>query len=293
MNWATVYLNSGCNCCRCWTFRWSGHRRSHAIAGHAAILKYCSAPIDWIDRSADFHRSVFQALEAIWNSTGSISLNLWWRILVLDTGSGIGETKKGLVADLLRNWFGLGLTSGLRKCAGLLAFDGLVTFNDIRVFLCNPGNGTALDGKKAIDARLCNCSIGFLYRGFEKKTRSLSENCSPQSQSGRRMRFSWEWKENNRNEWSAVRKWGAFRTFFLAACRSCSELNWNVSNSGTKAESHIVVKNVSEYSNSEGNCCSNCHVQSKNSSNIGLCSAESLLTTWPSRSLQEIGMKMS
>lgn len=74
-------------------------------------------------------------------------------------------------------------------------------------------------------------------------------------------------------------------TFFLATCRSCSELNWNVSKMGTNAESHTVVKNVSEYSKSDGNCCSNCQTQSKNSSNSGLCSVVSLLMTWPKRSL--------
>lgn len=55
---------------------------------------------------------------------------------------------------------------------------------------------------------------------------------------------------------------------------------------GKNAESHKVVKNVSENSKSSGNCCNNCHVQSKKSKSNGLCSLVSLLITCPKRSLK-------
>lgn len=75
------------------------------------------------------------------------------------------------------------------------------------------------------------------------------------------------------------------QTFLNATWRSCSELKRNVSKMGKNAESHKVVKNVSENSNSSGNCCKSCHVQSRNSNNNGLCSLVSLFITCPKRSL--------
>lgn len=181
------------------------------------------------------------------------------------------------------------LTSNLRVCAGELTFNWF-TFNDIRELLCKPGNGIALDGKYAIDFRLwCGCSAGLLNNGLVNNEISLSINCSPQSHSGRNIKLSWNWWTMGISLNGCVKlrigKMEQSLTFFLAAWRSCSELNWNVSNMGTNAESHNVVKYVSEYSNSDGNCCNNCHVQSKNNSNNGLCSVVSLLITWPNRSL--------
>lgn len=165
-------------------------------------------------------------------------------------------------------------------------------FTENRAFpaLCKPGNGIADAGKIAIDLRaLFGCSVGFLYNGFVNKAKSLSVNCSPQSQTGRRTKRCWKnsmkmkssIKTINNNKYYTNLK----LTFRKAICRSCSELNKNVSNIGRNAESHNVVKKVSENSNSSGNCCSSCHVQSKNNNNNGLCSVVSLFVTCPSRSL--------
>lgn len=49
----------------------------------------------------------------------------------------------------------------------------------------------------------------------------------------------------------------------------------------------MVVKNVSENSNSPGNCCNSCQTQSRNNKNNGLCSDVVLLITCPKRSLQK------
>lgn len=76
-------------------------------------------------------------------------------------------------------------TSGINfaTCAGDTKFtESLTLFG-----LCNPGNGIADDGNiTANDFRAANCcSGGFLYNGFVNNVKSLSANCSPQSQIGR------------------------------------------------------------------------------------------------------------
>lgn len=80
----------------------------------------------------------------------------------------------------------LRLTSGVVfiTCAGDPA-----KFTENRALFgrCSPGNGTADDGNTTANdfrALFC-CSGGFLYNGFENRAKSLSENCSPQSQTGR------------------------------------------------------------------------------------------------------------
>lgn len=86
----------------------------------------------------------------------------------------------------------LNLTSGVDDFSTCAGDANAAKFTENRALFglvgrCKPGNGTADGGNTTANdfrALFC-CSGGFLYNGFENSAKSLSENCSPQSQTGR------------------------------------------------------------------------------------------------------------
>lgn len=162
--------------------------RMNVFASLVEALKCYSKPCDWRDRFVDYHRVGSQVRATNGNSIASKCPDHEWLFAVSEIGP---EKIRYFRFDFLplfktNDWK---LTSGcdFNMCAGDEP-NWLDKFTENLAFgLCRPGSGTADDGSTTaivFRALLC-CSGGFLYNGFVNNAKSLSKNCSPQSQIGR------------------------------------------------------------------------------------------------------------
>lgn len=161
----------------------------NVFANLAEVLKCYSKSFDWRDQFGDFPHLGSQVRATNDNSIASIYPNHEWLFVVSDIVPSSWKIKRTEINVLfVERARANSLTSGcdFSVCAGELSLLGKLTENRELIFgLWRPGNGTADDGRTTANdfrALIC-CSGGFLYNGFVKSAKSLSEIAHPNPKS--------------------------------------------------------------------------------------------------------------